>query len=115
MYRYAHFKYPAVNTGVGYIGWIVQHVGADIGGEYQGLTASVSAVDDVVNVFKSVFCSSLRAKIVNDEQRKTAQTLNRVDFRGFFALCGSFTAWGVLLYGVMCFSVYKALQRKTSK
>lgn len=76
MYRYAHFKYPAVNTGVGYIGWIVQHVGADIGGEYQGLTASVSAVDDVVNVFKSVFCSSLRAKIVNDEQRKTAQTLN---------------------------------------
>ena len=76
MYRDAHFKYAAVDTGVGYIGWIVQHVGADIGGEYQGLTASVPAVYDVVNVFKGIFRSSLRSEIVNDEQRKSTQTLN---------------------------------------
>ena len=54
VYRDTHFKYPAVNTGVGYIRWIVQHIGADIGGKYQWLTASVSAVYDVVNVFKGI-------------------------------------------------------------
>ena len=34
VYRDTHFKNAAVNTGVGYIGWIVQHVGTDIGSEY---------------------------------------------------------------------------------
>ena len=58
VYRDTHFKNAAVNTGVGYIGWIVQHIGTDIGGEYQWLTATPRFGHFLRNLSKKFFGTS---------------------------------------------------------
>ena len=66
-------KYSVIYPGMGGVLRVLQFFQRQICGDYQRLSAAVSAVNHVVNLFKPVFRATLHAEIVKDKQREAAK------------------------------------------
>src|SRR5699024_5611819 len=61
------------DTGMGGVRRVLDLLQGQVGGDDQRPAAAVSAVNDAVNLFQPVFCSTLHAEIVQNQQRITAE------------------------------------------
>ena len=64
---------PVIDTGMGGVRRVLDLLQGQVGGDDQRPAAAVSAVNDAVNLFQPVFCSTLHAEIVQNQQRITAE------------------------------------------
>ena len=63
---------------MGGILWVPYLVQRQVGGDDQRLSAAVSAVHDVVDLFQCVFGATFHAEIINDEQGIAAELVHNI-------------------------------------
>ncbi len=68
-----HFRKAVIYPGMGGVLRVLQFLQRQICCDNQRLSAAVSAVNYVVNLFKPVFRATLHAEIIKDKQREAAK------------------------------------------
>ena len=76
-----HFRKAVIYPGVGGVLRVLQFFQCQICCDNQRLSAAVSAVNHVVNLFKPVFCATLHAEIVKDILENREYTGCLVNFK----------------------------------